>query len=145
VFFSAGLTALSLPGTNSFVSEFLVLLGSFQTVPVYTIVATVGMVLAALYVLWLYQRVMQGPVRGDALTGLAGAPGAAAKPESSAVKAISDLSTRERIVIAPLLVLVLGLGFYPKPLLDVVGPSVSATLSSVGVSDASAAGAQEGK
>ena len=64
---SPALATLALPGTNSFVSEFLVLIGSFPPQPVYTIIATVGIVLAALYVLWLYQRTMQGPVRGNAL------------------------------------------------------------------------------
>ena len=138
MFFLAGLTTLSLPGTNSFVSEFLVLLGSFQTQPVYSILATVGMVLAALYVLWLYQRVMQGPVRGNALLGVAGGPGAAVDPALGARKGIRDLGGRERWVLAPMVVLILLLGFYPKPLLDIVNPSVNQTLSSVTV-------VQEGK
>jgi NADH-quinone oxidoreductase subunit M len=133
--FLAGLTTLSLPGTNSFVSEFLVLLGSFETQPVYSILATVGMVLAALYVLWLYQRVMQGPVRGNALIGLSGGPGAATDPAVGARKVVKDLNLRERLVLAPLVILILLLGFYPKPLLDVVNPSVSATLSAVHVVD----------
>ncbi|HWC80896.1 MAG TPA: NADH-quinone oxidoreductase subunit M [Pseudonocardiaceae bacterium] len=133
--FLAGLTTLSLPGTNSFVSEFLVLLGSYPTEPVYSVLATVGMVLAALYVLWLYQRVMQGPVRGNALVSVAGGPGAAANPAVGAKKAITDLNGREKWVLAPLVVLILLLGFYPKPLLDVVTPSVNATLQSVQVGD----------
>ena len=66
-FLIAGLTTLSLPGTNSFISEFLVLVGSYPRQPVYTILATVGIVFAALYVLWTYQRTMQGPVRGAAV------------------------------------------------------------------------------
>src|SRR4051812_31634352 len=64
VFLVAGLASLALPGTNSFVSEFLVLIGSFPTRPVFTVLATVGMVLAALYILLLYQRTMHGPPRG---------------------------------------------------------------------------------
>jgi NADH-quinone oxidoreductase subunit M len=131
MFFLAGLTTLSLPGTNSFVSEFLVLLGSFPTQPVYSILATVGMVLAALYVLWLYQRVATGPVRGNALVGVTGGPGAALDPAVGARKSITDLNGREKWVLAPLVVLIVLLGFYPKPLLDIVGPSVSATLHSV--------------
>ncbi len=138
--FLAGLSTLSLPGTNSFVSEFLVLIGSFRTEPVYAILATVGMVLAALYVLWLYQRVMHGPVRGNALVSLGDGPGAATDPALGARKGITDLSGRERWVLAPLVVLILLLGFYPKPLLDIVNPSVGATLTSVGVSVS-----QEGK
>jgi NADH-quinone oxidoreductase subunit M len=131
MFFLAGLTTLSLPGTNSFVSEFLVLLGSFQTEPVYSILATIGMVLAALYVLWLYQRVMQGPVRGNALVSVAGGPGAAMDPAVGAKKGITDLGGRERWVLAPLVILILLLGFYPKPLLDIVNPSVNQTIASV--------------
>ena len=64
-----GSRSLALPGTNSFVSEFLVLVGSFPREPVFTILATVGIVFAALYVLWVYQRTMQGPVRGAAVLG----------------------------------------------------------------------------
>ncbi|MFD1051629.1 NuoM family protein, partial [Kibdelosporangium lantanae] len=71
LFLFAGLSALSLPGTNSFVSEFLVLVGSYPNAPVYAILGAVGMILAALYVLWMYQRVFQGPVRGNALVGVA--------------------------------------------------------------------------
>ncbi|MEW2507858.1 NADH-quinone oxidoreductase subunit M [Amycolatopsis sp. CA-161197] len=127
----AGLSALSLPGTNSFVSEFLVLIGSFVTQPVYTIIATVGMVLAAAYVLWLYQRIMQGPVRGDALIGVGGGPGTAIAPELGAKKAIKDLGGREIAILAPMVILIIGLGFYPKPVLDTITPSVQATLSAV--------------
>ncbi|QRP45469.1 NADH-quinone oxidoreductase subunit M [Amycolatopsis sp. FDAARGOS 1241] len=127
----AGLSALSLPGTNSFISEFLVLLGSFVTQPVYAIIATVGMVLAAAYVLWLYQRIMQGPVRGDALIGVGGGPGTAMAPELGAKKAIKDLGGKEIAILAPLVFLIIGLGFYPKPLLDTITPSVQATLSAV--------------
>jgi NADH-quinone oxidoreductase subunit M len=135
MFFLAGLTTLSLPGTNSFVSEFLVLLGSFETEPVYSILATIGMVLAAVYVLWLYQRVAHGPVRGNALVSVAGGPGAAADPALHAGRGIRDLGGRERWVLAPLVILILLLGFYPKPLLDIVNPSVGATLSQVSVQE----------
>ena len=129
----SGLTTLSLPGTNSFVSEFLVLIGSFPTQPVFTIIATVGMVLAALYVLWLYQRIMTGPLRGDALLGAAAGPGAVGDPEKKT--AIGDLNKREIAVLAPLVVIVLALGFYPQPVLDVITPTVGATLTEVGVTD----------
>jgi NADH-quinone oxidoreductase subunit M len=127
----AGLSTLSLPGTNSFISEFLVLLGSFTTYPTATIIATVGMVLAAAYVLWLYQRIMQGPVRGDALVGIGGGPGTAIAPELGAKKAIKDLDRKEIALLAPMVVLIIALGFYPKPVLDTITPSVQATLSSV--------------
>jgi NADH-quinone oxidoreductase subunit M len=137
--FLAGLSTLSLPGTNSFVSEFLVLLGSYQTQPAYTILATIGMILAALYVLWLYQRVAHGPIRGNALVGVAGGPGAATDPSLStrpgARKMVRDLSGAERLVLAPVVVLILLLGFYPKPLLDIVNPSVTATVQQVSVQE----------
>ena len=135
LFLLAGLSSLALPGTNSFVSEFLVLLGSFPREPVYTILATVGMILAAMYVLWLYQRVFHGPVRGNALIDVAGGPGTVAAPEVGARKAVRDLSGREKLVLAPLLVLVVGIGFYPAPVLDVVTPTVASTLDAVGVTD----------
>ncbi|GAB3676328.1 NADH-quinone oxidoreductase subunit M [Saccharopolyspora tripterygii] len=133
----AGLSTLSLPGTNSFVSEFLVLVGSFATRPVFTALATIGMVLAAVYVLWLYQRTMQGPVRGDALLGTAGGPGAVIDPSREGAHRLrfTDLGAREIAVLAPLIVLIIGLGVYPKPVLDVINPSVAATMSEVGVTD----------
>ncbi|HYQ62285.1 NADH-quinone oxidoreductase subunit M [Actinophytocola sp.] len=134
VFLVAGLGTLSLPGTNSFISEFLVLVGSYGREPVFTILATVGMILAALYVLWLYQRIFHGPVRGNALVDVAGGPGTAVAPEVGARRTILDLSGREKLVLAPLLVLVIGIGIYPKPVLDVITPTVDATLSSVGIS-----------
>jgi NADH-quinone oxidoreductase subunit M len=144
----AGLSTLSLPGTNSFISEFLVLLGSFITHPVLSILATLGMVLAAVYVLWLYQRVMTGPVRGDALlAGIDGGAGSpvevgsgrragnglpiAVAPELGVKKAIKDLDRKEIALLVPMAVLIIGLGIYPKPVLDTITPSVQATLSSV--------------
>jgi NADH-quinone oxidoreductase subunit M len=132
LFLFAGLSALSLPGTNSFVSEFLVLVGSYPNAPVYAVLGAVGMILAALYVLWMYQRVFQGPVRGNALVGVAGGPGAATDPARSLLK---DLNIRERVVLAPLVALILFLGFYPAPVLNVLQPTVDATLSSVGLAD----------
>ncbi|MCP3798950.1 NADH-quinone oxidoreductase subunit M [Allokutzneria sp. A3M-2-11 16] len=136
LFLVAGLSSLALPGTNSFVSEFLVLVGSFPNEPVFTILASVGMVLAALYVLRAYQQIMQGPVRGTALVGLAGGPGSATDPESDTFKSkIADLSRRELIVLAPLVALIIGLGVYPKPVLDVITPSVTATMTEAGVTD----------
>jgi NADH-quinone oxidoreductase subunit M len=133
----AGLSALALPGTGPFVSEFMVLIGSYPRVPVYTILATTGMILAALYVLWFYQRLMHGPVRGSAVAGMGG-PGAAMAPEAAASRrraAFSDLSVREVVVLAPLVALILLLGLYPQPVLNVINPSVGATLTEVGLSD----------
>ena len=138
VFLFAGLASLALPGTNSFVSEFLVLLGSYPREPVYTIIGTIGIIFAALYVLWVYQRVFQGPVRGDAVMASVGGPGTMTDPATAAGAARSvfaDLTTREIGVLAPLIVLILVLGFFPGPVLDVINPSVTATMHEVGLPD----------
>ena len=111
-FLIGGLATLSLPGLAPFVSEFLVLVGTFARDPVIGIIATFGIVLAALYTLVLYQRTMTGPV----------------KPE---VSAMPDLRARELVVVAPLIVLLIFLGVYPKPLTDIVNPAVKQTMSDV--------------
>ena len=116
-FLIAGLSALALPGTNTFISEFLVLLGTFAVNRPLAVIATLGMILAALYVLLMYQRTMHGPVN------------------SSLPQKLKDLSTREAWVIAPVLVLVLALGVYPQPLLKVITPAVKATMHDLGKSD----------
>jgi NADH-quinone oxidoreductase subunit M len=140
-FLVAGLTTLSLPGTNSFISEFLVLVGSYPRQPVYTILATVGIVFAALYVLWTYQRIMQGPVRGAAVLAAlerGGGPGTMLDPAVAAQRDRSgfpDLSGREIAVLTPLIVLILVLGFFPGPVLEVINPSVAATMTEVGLTD----------
>ncbi|MCZ2811517.1 NADH-quinone oxidoreductase subunit M [Modestobacter sp. VKM Ac-2979] len=168
VFLLAGLASLALPGTNSFVSEFLVLIGAFPTRPVFTIIATVGIVLAALYVLLMYQRVMHGPPRGVLLVdeddaaahdpaghdaaghdpaghgagdgatavperGAGGATAVLEAPARSRVLAVRDLSGREIAVVTPLVALILVLGVYPQPLIDLVSPAVEATMSDIGV------------
>ncbi|MFI6156047.1 NADH-quinone oxidoreductase subunit M [Kitasatospora sp. NPDC051170] len=111
-FLIGGLATLSLPGLAPFVSEFLVLVGTFTRYPAIGIVATFGIVLAALYALLLYQRTMTGPVK-------------------EGVRSIPDLKVRELAVVAPLVALTILLGVYPKPLTDLVNPSVDATLSQV--------------
>ncbi len=115
-FLFAGLSSLALPGLSSFVSEFLVLVGTFTVNKVAAVVATLGIILAAVYILWLYQRTMTGPVA----TGNEG---------------IGDLVAREKWAIAPLVLLILVLGVYPKPVLDVINPAVSTTLRQVGATD----------
>ncbi|MGB6182298.1 MAG: NADH-quinone oxidoreductase subunit M [Rhodococcus sp. (in: high G+C Gram-positive bacteria)] len=107
-FLVAGLATLSLPGLAPFVSEFLVLIGTFSRYGVAAVIAATALVLSAIYVLWLYQRVMTGPVDS----------------ESERVK---DLVPREMAVMAPLLVLIVALGFYPKPMLDLITPAVERT------------------
>jgi NADH-quinone oxidoreductase subunit M len=148
VFLLAGLASLALPGTNSFVSEFLVLIGSFPREPVFTVLATVGIVLAALYVLLMYQRVFHGPPRGvlvdaearpearpetrpEAMGG--GSTAVLTAPAPARTSRVLDLSRRELAVVAPLVALVIGLGVYPQPLIDLIDPAVQATMSDVGV------------
>ncbi|WP_228976647.1 NADH-quinone oxidoreductase subunit M [Streptomyces sp. DH12] len=111
-FLVGGLATLSLPGLAPFVSEFLVLVGTFARYPVAGVVATTGIVLAALYTLVLYQRTMTGPVKEE-------------------VRAMPDLRPRELAVAAPLIALLLVLGVYPKPLTDIVNPAVRHTMSDV--------------
>jgi NADH-quinone oxidoreductase subunit M len=116
LFFISGLSALALPGLSTFVSEFLVLVGSFDRYPVATIIATTGIILAALYILLVYQRTMQGPL-------------------SKAHESMKDLNVREVAALAPLLALMLVLGFYPKPVTDIINPAVKATMQDIGATD----------
>ncbi|NEA20306.1 NADH-quinone oxidoreductase subunit M [Streptomyces halstedii] len=111
-FLIGGLATLSLPGLAPFVSEFLVLVGAFSAYPAAGIIATVGIVLAALYVLVLYQRTMTGPVK-------------------ESVRAMPDLRVRELAVVVPLIALLLLLGVFPKPVADVVNPAVQHTMQDV--------------
>jgi NADH-quinone oxidoreductase subunit M len=142
-FLLAGLASLALPGTNSFVSEFLVLIGSFPSRPVFTIIATVGIILAALYILLMYQRTMHGPPRGVLLTedddapapvesGTGGATATATLTAPRRSLRVADLSRRELAVVTPLVALIVVLGVYPQPLLSLIEPAVAATMSDVG-------------
>jgi NADH-quinone oxidoreductase subunit M len=117
VFLLIGLSSLALPGMSTFISEFLVLLGTFARHPAYAIVATAGIILAALYILLLVQRTMHGPPRGVAL------------------RPVRDLTGREAWAVAPLLALILVLGVYPKPVLDVINPAVARTMQDAGQTD----------
>jgi NADH-quinone oxidoreductase subunit M len=116
MFLVAGLSALSLPGLSTFVSEFMVIVGTFARNPAAAVVATLGVVLAAIYVLWTYQRIFTGPPR-DELVGTL------------------DVRATERWAVAPLLVAMVVLGFVPGPALDLVRPPAAVTLEQVGVSD----------
>ncbi|MCF6507726.1 NADH-quinone oxidoreductase subunit M [Blastococcus sp. MG754426] len=142
-FLVAGLASLALPGTNSFVSEFLVLIGSFPERPVFTVLATLGIILAALYVLLMYQRTMHGPARGVLLqedpaeplpAGGGGATATATRTAPHRSLRVADLGRRELAVVAPLVALILVLGFYPQPLIDLIEPAVVATLDDMGAS-----------
>ncbi|GAA0961609.1 NADH-quinone oxidoreductase subunit M [Actinocorallia libanotica] len=112
-FLVAGLSGLALPGLSSFVSEFLVLVGTFSRYQVAAVVATFGIVLAAIYILWVYQRVAGGP----------------------SLVSFSDLSRRELVAIGPILAIIVALGFFPQPILKVINPSVERTLTVVDQKD----------
>jgi NADH-quinone oxidoreductase subunit M len=220
-FFVAGLSSLALPGLSTFVSEFLVLLGTFPTYPVASVLATLGIILAAIYILLMYQRTMQGPLRlppgvapprdwqpardphavggphegavaessgrgtgtgagvddgegamldadagsaaghhdadvagrggsvplgtgggraretgGSVEVETGGSVALATRPRTrSVLPHMTDLKGREVLAVAPLIALMLVLGFYPKPLTDVITPAVNATLQDAGRSD----------
>ena len=115
-FFIAGMSSLALPGLSSFVSEFLVLVGTFTRYPVAAVIATFGIVLAALYILIPVQRALHGPTT----------PGN---------ENLTDLTLREKIAIAPVISLIVILGFYPSPLLNIINPAATAIVSQQGFSD----------
>jgi len=115
-FFIAGMSSLALPGLSSFVSEFLVLVGTFTRYPVAAIIATFGIVLAALYILIPVQRALHGPTT----------------PGNENLK---DLTLREKIAIAPVISIIVILGFYPSPLLNIINPAAATVVSQQGFSD----------
>jgi NADH-quinone oxidoreductase subunit M len=116
LFLVSGLAGLSLPGLSTFVSEFLVLLGSFSRYKVAAVFATAGIILAAIYILWMYQRTMNGPT-------------------NPSVSSMPDLRPRELLAVAPLLALVVFVGVYPKPVLDIINPAVRTTMTQVQQTD----------
>ena len=116
LFLVAGLATLGLPGLSPFVSELLVLVAAFDHAWWAGAVAVTGIVLAAVYILWMYQRAMTGPT----------APGN---------EGVTDLGGREIVAVAPLVAALVAFGFYPQPILDVINPSVATSLEQAGVSD----------
>jgi NADH-quinone oxidoreductase subunit M len=115
-FFIAGMSSLALPGLSSFVSEFLVLVGTYTRYPVAAVIATFGIVLAALYILIPVQKALHGPTT----------PGNENLP---------DLNLREKIAIAPVIAIIVALGFYPSPLLNVINPASAHVLEVQGFTD----------
>ena len=111
-FFIAGMSSLALPGLSSFVSEFLVLIGTFERYPIPAIIGTIGIIFAALYILIPVQRALHGPTT----------PGN---------ENLTDLTLREKVSIAPVIAIIIFFGFYPQPLLDVINPAATATLSAL--------------
>jgi NADH-quinone oxidoreductase subunit M len=105
-------SSIGLPGLNGFVGEFLVLLGTFITRRWWAVPATAGVILAALYLLWAYQRVFHGEATGDNAKMI-------------------DIGWWERLVMVPLLAAIVFLGVYPKPVLTRIQPSVDRVLAHV--------------
>src|SRR4051812_8201697 len=116
LFLVAGLATLGLPGLSQFVSEILVMIAAFDYHWWVGAVAVTGIVLAAVYVLWLYQRTMTGP----------------AVPADEGIR---DLGGRELIAVVPLIAALVFFGFFPQPMLDAVNPTVDSLLHHVGVTD----------
>ena len=117
LFLVAGLSSLALPGMSTFVSEFLVLVGTFTRYPAAAAVATVGIILAAVYVLWLYQRTMTG------------------EPGDEVRAKVTEIKGREVVAIIPVLAIIVALGFVPQVVLNVVNPAVGRTMQSIGATD----------
>jgi NADH-quinone oxidoreductase subunit M len=102
---------VGLPGTSGFVGEFLTLMGMFQANTWVAVVATSGVILSAAYALYLYRRVVLGDLIKESL------------------RTITDMTTRERAIFAPLVVMTILLGVYPSLVTDIIGPSVSALVT----------------
>jgi len=116
LFLIAGLAGLALPGLSTFVSEFLVLVGTFTRYKAAAVAATIAAILSAIYILWMYQRTMTGPVRDE-------------------VAHFGDLKARELWAVGPLIALIIFFGVYPQPLLNIINPAVSRTLVQVHATD----------
>jgi NADH-quinone oxidoreductase subunit M len=107
------LSSLGLPGLNGFVGEFLILLGAFRALPVIAAISAVGVILAAVYLLWMYQRVMFGPVTNEKNRGL------------------KDMTPREFWTLAPVIALIIWIGVFPNPFLRKLDVSVSQLMERV--------------
>ena len=112
-FMFIALSSIGLPGLNGFIGEFLILLGAFKEIPVYAVVATAGIILAAVYMLWMYQRVFLGKITRDENDQL------------------SDLNTREIATILPLIILALWMGVAPGGFLRKMDASLQKSLERV--------------
>ena len=115
----SGLATLSLPGLAPFVSEFMVIAGTWSRYPIVTAVSLLGVVLAAVYILRMYQRTMTGPVTDHTAAHFTG----------------RDLTGLEKAIMVPIIGVLLFLGFVPQPAVQLVEPTAQATLAYVGTTD----------
>jgi NADH-quinone oxidoreductase subunit M len=115
-FFIAGMSGLALPGLSSFVSEFLVLVGTYTRYPVAAVIGTLGIVLAALYILIPIQKTLHGPT-------------------TAGNEKLMDLNLREKIAIAPVIAVIVIMGFYPKPVLELINPTSEKVVTNAGFTD----------
>jgi NADH-quinone oxidoreductase subunit M len=114
IFMIVTFSSIGLPGTNGFVGEFLILVGAFESeLRVFTVFATTGVILAAVYMLWMFQRVMMGKVTN---------------PKNEKLK---DLSVRELAVMLPLVLFIFWIGFYPNTFLEKMNPSIDNLINQV--------------
>ena len=113
IFMVVMLSSIGLPGLNGFVGEFLIMLGAFIRIRLAVVIAVVGVILEALYMLWTYERVMFGPI------------------VKAVNETISDLNGREIAVMVPVIALMLFMGLFPRPLISRMEPSVGALLGRV--------------
>ena len=112
IFMVFTLANVGLPGTTGFIGEFLTLLGTFRVNTLVATLASLGLILSVCYALWLYRKVVLGPLEKPSLAG------------------IRDVETREVVIFAPLLILTILFGVYPKPVLDMSAVSVTALVTS---------------
>ena len=105
--------SMGLPGLSGFVGEFAVLVGSYLTWPMLAAIGAFGVVLAAIYLLWAYERVFTGPITNPDNEGL------------------SDLGLREIAILVPIALIVLAIGIYPKPVFDRIQPSADLILERI--------------
>jgi NADH-quinone oxidoreductase subunit M len=113
IFMIVTLASIGLPGTNGFVGEFLILLGTFKVNPVYAAIGTAGIVLAAVYMLWMVQRVFFGTCD---------------KEEN---KKLLDMNWRETFIAIPIVIMIFWIGVYPKTFIDKIEPSVNKVIETV--------------
>ncbi len=121
IFMIVTFSSVGLPGTNGFVGEFLILLGAFESqLRWWTIVATSGVILSAVYMLWVFQRVMFGEL------------------DNPKNQKLLDLNAREIAIMVPLLIMIFFMGLYPKPFIDKMDPAIKKLVAQVRVSSVNA-------